>query len=252
MDGRGPQQERAIVLPGRRDGILLVVAVAAVSTSAPIIAACTAPALAIAFWRCFLGSGATAAYLAVRGGRRALPATGAQWRATGVAGAWLAVHFATWIPSLSYTSVASSTALVATQPVWAAGMAARPAGCTSAGRSGSGRRSPSLGVLALTGIDFSLDPRSLIGDGLALLGAVTAAAYVSAGERVRRDVGAAGYTAVCYGAAAGALLVLVLSVGSRWAATARDDWGLILALTAVAQLLGHSLINVVLGPRRPR
>ena len=36
------------------------------------------------------------------------------------AGALLATHFATWITSLAYTSVASSTALVATNPVWIA------------------------------------------------------------------------------------------------------------------------------------
>ena len=37
-----------------------------------------------------------------------------------LAGMLLGAHFAVWIPSLSFTTVASSTALVASQPVWAA------------------------------------------------------------------------------------------------------------------------------------
>ena len=40
-------------------------------------------------------------------------------------GLLLGAHFAAWVPSLRLTTVASSTALVATQPVWAALIAAR-------------------------------------------------------------------------------------------------------------------------------
>jgi drug/metabolite transporter (DMT)-like permease len=236
----------AVVLPDRRTGVLLGVAVAAVSTSGPIIAACTAPALAIAFWRCFLGSGATGLYLLLRRRRGVLPAGPAQWRASAVAGGWLALHFAAWIPSLSFTSVASATALVATQPVWAA-MLAQRRGARVAPAVWLGIAIALLGVGVLTGIDFALDPRSLVGNGLALVGAVTAAAYVSAGERVRRVVGAAGYTTVCYAVAAGALLVAVLVGRVPLTGFSLRDWGLILALTVLAQLLGHSLINVVLG-----
>ena len=59
--------DSAIRLPGPRDTTLLAVAVLAVSTSAPMIAACTAPALAIAFWRSILGAGATAPWLFRKG-----------------------------------------------------------------------------------------------------------------------------------------------------------------------------------------
>jgi drug/metabolite transporter (DMT)-like permease len=235
-----------VVLPDRRTGLLLAVAVMAVSTSGPIIAACTAPALAIAFWRCCWGSGATGLVLLLRRRRGALPTGSQQWRASAVAGVWLALHFGTWIPSLSFTSVASATALVATQPVWAA-MLARRRGATVAPSVWAGIGICLLGVVVLTGIDFALDPASLVGNGLALLGAVTAAAYVSAGERVRQDVGAAGYTTVCYGVAAAVLLVAVLIGGIPLGGYSGRDWALIVALTVLAQLLGHTLINVVLG-----
>jgi drug/metabolite transporter (DMT)-like permease len=43
-----------------------------------------------------------------------------QWRLVILSGFFLAGHFATWISSLAYTSVASSVALVSTTPLWVA------------------------------------------------------------------------------------------------------------------------------------
>ncbi|HET9769295.1 MAG TPA: EamA family transporter, partial [Acidimicrobiia bacterium] len=109
-----------VARPPTRDLVLIAVAVAAVSTSAPLIREAEAPALAIAFWRNALAVAVLAPVCAARRreeiaglGRR--PSRGAL-----LAGLLLAAHFATWVPSLSFTTVASSVALVATQPVWAA------------------------------------------------------------------------------------------------------------------------------------
>ncbi len=235
----------AIRLPGSRDVLLLVVALAAISTSAPIIAACTAPALAIAFWRSALGSAAMTPWAVRRGfaGLRALSAT--EIRYVVVAGLLLAAHFATWIPSLRFTSVASSTALVATQPVWAA-LIARARGARVDTGVWVGIVISLVGVLVLTGIDFSLDPRSLIGDALALLGAVLAAAYVTVTERVRQLLDTAEFTSVAYAVSAAALLPLCWLTGSALTGYSARDWGLIVLLTLLAQLLGHAVISVVL------
>src|SRR6201999_4485854 len=99
------------------DYALLALGVVGASTAPPLIAACSAPALAIAFWR----TGAAVVVLApfaLRARDGAAPAHAL--RLALLAGACLAVHFGTFIPSLSYTSVASSTALVCSQAVWAA------------------------------------------------------------------------------------------------------------------------------------
>jgi drug/metabolite transporter (DMT)-like permease len=223
---------------------MLGIAVLAVSTSAPIIAACAAPALAIAFWRCFLGTAATAGWWAVRRTRVSVPR-----HALGAAvggGVLLALHFAAWIPSLRYTSVASSTALVATQPVWAA-LLARARGAQVSRWVWVGIAISLSGVLLLTGIDFALDPASLFGDGLALLGAMLAAGYVSVGEAARRHLPTAVYSTIGYGTAAVVLLPLALLAGASLTGYEARDWWLIIALTVLAQLLGHTLINRVLG-----
>ncbi len=145
---------RQLGRPAGADVALLAVAVVAISTSGPLIAACAAPALAIAFWRCLLGSGATGVWVAMRHRREVAGLSRRHWRLMVVAGLLLGAHFATWVPSLRLTTVASSTALVATQPVWAALIAARR-GVRIAPMAWVGIAVSLAGVLVLTGVDFA-------------------------------------------------------------------------------------------------
>jgi drug/metabolite transporter (DMT)-like permease len=236
----------ALGRPPARDLALLGVAVLFISSSGPIIAATVAPALAIAFWRCFLGSAFTAPWVLLRRRAELARLTRREWLLVGTAGLLLGAHFATWIPSLRFTTVASSTALVATQPVWAA-LIARQRGARIPRSAWVGIGISLVGVLVLTGIDVSVDPRHLIGDGLALAGAMLAAAYVTVSESARRTVSTATLTTGLY--ATSAVLLLLLCVVGRQALTgySAQAWALILALTLGAQLLGHTLINRVLA-----
>jgi drug/metabolite transporter (DMT)-like permease len=235
----------AVNRPPGRDLVLLGIAVAFLATSGPIIAATAAPALAIAFWRCFLGSAATAPWVLWRRRAEFVRLDRREWRLILLAGFFLGAHFATWIPSLRFTTVASSTALVATQPVWAA-LIARARGSHVPTRAWIGIGIAMLGILALTGIDGSIDTRQLIGDGLALLGAILAAAYVTVGAQVRQSVSTATMTFILYGTAALLLLGLCLVSGQALAGYSAQAWLLILALTIGSQLLGHTLVNRVL------
>jgi drug/metabolite transporter (DMT)-like permease len=235
----------AIIRPPTTDLVLLGVAVVAIATSAPLIAATAVAPVAIAFWRSLLGSAATLpwAWFRHRAEMRSLSRDELRW--TVVAGLFLALHFAAWLPSLRFTSVASSTALVSLQPVWAA-LLARGNGAYIPRIAWIGIAISLFGVLVLTGIDVSLDPRHLIGDSLALVGGMLSAAYVTAGERVRRTVSTPTYTSLAYGVSAAGLLPICLLLGqSLWGYTS-SEWTTIIALTAGAQLLGHSLINRVL------
>jgi drug/metabolite transporter (DMT)-like permease len=236
---------QGISRPPAGDLALLLVAVLAISSSAPIIAATAAPALAISFWRCLFGSGATLPFAVVRHGRELRGLSRDELRWTAVAGVLLAAHFAMWLPSLRFTSVASSTALVATQPVWAAFIARRQ-GVYIARSAWVGIGLALLGVVVLTGVDFALDPRALIGDAMALAGGMLSAAYVTAGHRVRQTVSTPTYTTVAYAVSALALLPVCLLLGVQLVGFSADDWIKILALTAGAQLLGHTLMNLVL------
>jgi len=229
----------------RTDLTALAIAVLAVSSSGPMIAACAAPALAIAFWRCFIGASVTAPFAWFKNQEVWRNLTRRELLGAALAGLFLGLHFATWIPSLRYTSIAASTAIVATQVVWAA-LIAHALGTKAPRREWFGIAISLIGVIMLTGIDVSLNRTALIGDLLALLGAMFAAAYMTVGQQVRKTIPTSVYTALVYGAAAAVLLVFVLVSNSPLSGYAARDWILILSLTAIAQLLGHTLMNMAL------
>ena len=235
----------AVARPPAGDLVLIAVAVAAVSTSAPLIREAEAPALAIAFWRNAMAVAVLAPLCAVarrdeiaRLGRA--PAGGAL-----LAGGLLSAHFATWVPSLSFTTVASSVALVATQPVWAA-LLARARGQEVPAQAWLGIGLAVGGAVLLTGVDVALSGRALVGDLLALAGGMLAAAYVTVGAEVRQSVSTTPYTAICYSTAAAVLGLLCLGGGQPLSGFDGRTWLCLLALTAGPQFLGHSVVNRVL------
>jgi drug/metabolite transporter (DMT)-like permease len=256
-----------LAVPATVDIVLLSVAVLATSSAAPLIAATAAPTLAIAFWRNALSSALLVPWATARRRPelRALSARG--WRLSASSGALLAAHFGTWIPSLALTSVASSTALVATQPVWAA-LLARLRGHRVPRIAWVGTGLCVVGAALVAGIDLQVSTRALAGDLLALVGAAMAAGYVTVGGVVRSDLGVesggavrsdlgaesgdavristVSYTAICYSVCAVLLLVVDLASGQRLAGWGAGTWLKIVGLTVGAQLLGHSLVNVAL------
>jgi drug/metabolite transporter (DMT)-like permease len=227
------------------DVVLLAVAVIAVSTSGPLIREAAAPTLAIAFWRTALACVVIlpVALVRHRAAFRALPRR--EWQRAALAGLFLALHFGTWVPSLSFTSVASSVALTCTQPVWAAVMA-RVRGEHIASGAWMGIGLALIGALVLTGVDFSLSTRALFGDALALTGGVFGAAYVTVGADARRSMSTTVYTSICYPMAAVGLLAVCVLGGQNLGQYSAHTWWIILAITIGPQLLGHSLVNRVL------
>ena len=240
----------AVARPQRTDALLLLVGLTAVSTSGPLMAAMAVPALAIAFWRNAMASAVLvpAVLLTARAELRGL--TSRERRLAVVAGLLLALHFGTWIPAVTLTSVASATALVACQPVWAA-LIARSRGEHVSGRTWLGIAVAVAGAVLLTGADLQVSGDALLGDGLAVLGGAFAAAYMTAGGEVRRSVSTTTYTALCYGVCA--LLLLVVCVVGRQSLVGyeADDWLKLIGLTVGAQLLGHSVFNRVLRTVNP-
>jgi len=223
----------------------MALAVSAVSTSGPLIAATAAPALAIAFWRNAMASGVLVPWSTVRARAEFRALSTGERRLALLGGVFLAAHFATWVPSVTLTSVSSATALVATQPIWAALIATRRGQAVSR-RAWTGIGVAVVGAALVTGVDVSVSVRALSGDLLAVAGAILAAAYVTVGGEVRRTVSTTAYTTICYATAALALLAVCLIGRQHLGGYSANAWVKIALLTAGAQLLGHSVFNRVL------
>lgn len=177
-------------------------------------------------------------------------------------GIFLAFHFASWITSLEYTSVASSVVLVTTTPLWVALLAP----VTIRERI---TRPVMIGmILALVGgvvvglsdtcvwVEGSLScpelsefvrGRAFIGDLLALCGAWMAAAYVLIGRRLRSKLSLVSYISLVYGAAALVLLAIMLGAGLSPFGFPQQTYLWLVLIALVPQLLGHSSFNWALG-----
>jgi drug/metabolite transporter (DMT)-like permease len=167
-----------------------------------------------------------------------------------VAGIALAVHFATWIASLEYTTVAVSTLLVSTSPLWTTlydAMVRR-------------RRFPFVVPLAfITGIaglalvtssHRGLPPQpghAVLGAALALAGSAAFAAYLLLVREVRADLSTRAIVTTTYTTAAVVLIVAALAAHQGPPSLhASGAWGGILAMALVSQLLGHTGMNAAL------
>jgi drug/metabolite transporter (DMT)-like permease len=163
------------------------------------------------------------------------------------AGAFLAAHFASWISSLAFTSVASSAALVTTNPIWIAIASwllfkERPA------------LGLALGIaLAFGGsaLLFLSDSRAaahagsepLLGNSLALLGSLAICGYLLIGRGLRRRLALLPYIWLVYSSAAVVLVVLALATGNRLAGFSTFGWLMLAGLALGPQLIGHSAVN---------
>ncbi|MEI4270568.1 DMT family transporter [Klenkia sp. LSe6-5] len=240
----------AVHRPGGRDVAIMAVAVVGVSLSGPMTALVAAPALAIAFWRNAAGAVALLPVLLTRERAGLAGLRLRDLRSSVVAGLFLAGHFAAWLPSLSMTTVAASIALVTTTPIWTA-LAARLSGVRLPAQVWWGLVLAVGGAALIAGVDVTVSWTALAGDGLALLGAIAAAGYVLAGARARQRLTTSAYAVVCYSTCAVVVALGALAVGVPLAGFSARDWWLIAGITVVAQLLGHTLFNLVLSTVGP-
>ena len=234
--------QSAVRRPAKADIPTLALGVLGVGTSGPLIAATRAPSFAIAFWRNAIGTVVLAPYALLRHRAEFRAMNRRQWQTALAAGFCLGLHFSTWTPSLTMTSVASATAFAATQPIFAA-FIARLRGEHVAGRAWIGILIAVLGVVALSGVDLRVSVHAFLGDLLALTAAVLAALYMTLGSSVRQTVSLTPYATVCYGTASITLAAMAALSGEHLLGFGSNAWLKILALTAGAQLLGHTMFN---------
>jgi drug/metabolite transporter (DMT)-like permease len=162
----------------------------------------------------------------------------------------LALHFVTWISSLSYTSVAASTVLVQTMPIWVA--LAGPFTGERTSRRGWLGIAVAIGgsIVIATAGGTAGGSNALLGDALATAGALFAAIYVVIGRHVRPDLSLVPYSASVYLVAALSLALAMLVTGTPFAPYSTQVWALFLAMTIGPQFLGHTVINHLLGELR--
>jgi drug/metabolite transporter (DMT)-like permease len=235
----------------------MTLTVLSVSATAPLTAAASASPLAMAFWRNCLGFAVLGPLLlllrrrevarVVRGERGVLRRE--QWQPLVfgfLAATSLALHFASFMTSTRLTSVAMSTALVATQPVWQALIAAGQ-GVRTPRRAQAGLALSVAGAFAAGGLDIESGGTALLGDLLALVGALAQAGYTALSERSRADVSTPLYSAFTSLVCGLELLLLCRLAHIPLTGFDRPTQLSLLGLLLLPQILGLGSLNFALG-----
>ncbi len=168
-----------------------------------------------------------------------------------ISGVFLALHFATWFASLKLTTVASSTVLVNTHPIFIV------AGTIFILKEKVSKKAIVSIAIALAGSfiistgDYSLGKDALWGDVLAILGALFVAGYMMIGRIARQKISVTTYTFIVYSSSALTLLILSILTRTPLYPYPAHEYLKFLGLALLCTLLGHSIFNWALEYVKP-
>jgi len=238
--------------PGRLGPYLvLAIGVAVVSTASILIRYAQAegvPSLTIAAVRLALAALILTPVVWTRASRELLALRRRDLVLAAISGAVLAVHFWSWIASLAYTSVASSTVLVTTNPLWVGLASVLLLGERLSRKSVAGIALTLAGSAFIFVSDSSssnagIQPDPMRGNLLALVGALAASAYLLMGRALRPRMGLLVYIWLAYGTAAAVLVLAVAGTGRAPLGYSELAYAAMLGLALGPQLLGHTAFN---------
>ena len=224
----------------------LCVGVVAVSFAAILIRFAQAegvPTLAIAAWRLIFASGALLPYVLAKHRAEMRDLSRREWILIAASGIFLGLHFASWIGSLGYTSVASSVVLVSMGPLFV-GIGAwiflkeRPHR-----RLAVGIVIAAIGSVVVSWNDLGKGESQFIGNQLALVGAIMVAGYLMIGRKVRSRRSLWVYIGLVYTVATLTLIAIVWASRQPMFGHSFAAYGWMLALGLVPQLVGHTTLN---------
>jgi drug/metabolite transporter (DMT)-like permease len=221
----------------------LIIGVFAVSTGAIFARLADAPALVIAAYRLGLASLILAPLAWFKARHEIAALSKKDLKLAVVSGFFLAMHFATWISSLDYTSVANSVVLVNTNPLWVGLL-------TPFIVKERVKRATVLSIIisviggTIIGYgDFATGGKALLGDALALIGSICAAIYLLLGRNLRRKLSLLPYIFICYGSAAVILWIIVLCLGLPITGFSQTTVYALWGMALISQLTGHTSYN---------
>ncbi len=221
--------------------ILLPIGIIAISTASIFIKLCDAPALVIAAYRMTIASLLLLPLASHRRIWRRWTKGEGKWFA--LSGLFLALHFSFWIASLKFTSVASSVVLVSTNPLFVGFgewiFFKEPLGWSLI----LGIALSVLGSGLISFGDMNLSREALLGDGLALLGAISASGYLLIGRKMRKAKDLLSYIFPVYSISAITLTLFSLLFKNPFFGFSSLTYLYLFLLALIPQLIGHTTFN---------
>ena len=224
--------------------IALLISILAVSTASILIRWTDAPPLAIASYRMLISVAMLAPFFIKNNGLEKLRehGTGHILRLFAV-GVVLAVHFASWITSLSLTTVASSVIFVHIDPIFVAIVSHFFLGDKLTKRTTIGIIVSFIGISIIAMGDAHTGSSNLTGDLLALIGGVMLGLYILGGRIYRKSLDLTTYVMPVYSAAALTLVLMSIVTGTSLLGYSARTFGFFFLIALIPMIFGHTLYN---------
>ena len=167
------------------------------------------------------------------------------------AGGFYALHFGTWVTSLTMTSVAASVTLVTATPLILAVWAVLHKTDVPSRRTWMALAISGLGMVVIGGHDLGISTTHFLGDFLAMAGAFSMAAYLLVARRLGKDLDVLAFMAVATGCGAAVLYAACFAIGVDPAPASHGALIFLLLAALVPQLIGHNLLTWALRHTTP-
>lgn len=225
--------------------VLLLTGIIAISFSSIFIRWSEAPVSVMGMYRLFLTN-----LLMLPFAFRRMPEVrliGAKdWGLIALSGLMLCLHFLFWMGSLRFTTVASSTVLLALEPLFVLGGAYWLYRERTTRKALIGMSTAILGAVMIGWGDIGLSAKALQGDLLSLLGTAAVAVHMLLGQTLTKRVSSFMYSFFVFLTAGAAFLVYNAAVGYPLTGYGAKDWGIFVLLAVVPTVFGHILFNWLL------
>jgi drug/metabolite transporter (DMT)-like permease len=230
--------------PAFPPNVALLISIAAVSTASILIRMSSSSPLTIAAYRLIFATLILLPlFLRMDGPRRIRAAGGRTVLLLMGVGVVLAVHFASWISSLSYTSVASSVIFVHVDPIFVAAVSHFVFKERVNRGTLFGIGIAFVGTIVIAVGDLGTGEMNLYGDILALIGALMLGLYILSGRRIRQGLDLISYVTPVYATSAVVLTLCSMLTGTRLAPFPFREYALFLAIAVVPMIFGHTVYN---------
>lgn len=223
--------------------LLILLGVLGVSLSAPFVRISDAPSMVLVFYRLLIAALLLLPYGLLRN-REELRHMGKRtliWSV--VSGLFLGLHFSCYFEAVHQSSIASAVALVDTEVFFVAFLMLFLFREKIPWRAWIGILCTFAGSVLIALSDAGSGDNVLLGDLLALAGAVCMAVYTIIGKRCRKEITTTTYTMLVYSSAAVVVLVLLLCRGIPLLGYAPVNWLSALGMAVFCTLLGHSVFS---------
>lgn len=232
------KNSKSIALP-------LTISIIAISFSAIFVKWSDAPASILSMYRMWLAS---ILMLPIVWKNRAefQKITKRDWSFLIFSGLFLALHFALWFGSLKLTTVASSTIILALQPIISliGGFLLFKEKTTTSAIATMGIAI--IGAMMIGWGDFGLSGKAILGDLLSFFSVIAVVGYLLIGQTIVKKISHWIYSFSVFFIAAIALSIYNIATGTAFTGYPAQEWGIFLLL-AIVPTISHVINNWLLN-----